>query len=173
MHFPRLTRQVLTKTNVIPNLHPKNSRIFRGKLIEGNATDLPRENVHLKEADFLELLSKFNHKIPGKSLITHSPFEDLSSNINLATISSNLKDTRDMNPLHSLIYVYAAKRDIYNLEISPWIRIGKLSAIVFEAFLQKGGRSANVIIGLKCMIKNPSKLKKDEEIRGISFNTNK
>ncbi|MBE33654.1 hypothetical protein CL647_06155 [bacterium] len=171
MHLSRLINPLLTR---IPKkqLQP-NERTFIGKMIRGNTNDLPRKNIHLEDENFFKLIKKFNHNIEGKSLITYSPFEDCSNNINSKTINIKLRDVNYISPLHTLIYVSDAKRDIHNLEISPWIRIDNSSAIVFEAFLQEEGRADKIEFGLNCIIESISNLKKDEEIRGISFNKNK
>ena len=69
--------------------------------------------------------------------------------------------------------MYLITKSIYNLGISPWIRINNSSAIAFETFLQKGGRSDAAIFEVNCMIEEPSVLKRDEEIMGFSFNKKK
>ncbi|MBA95585.1 MAG: hypothetical protein CMP21_07690 [Rickettsiales bacterium] len=171
MHLSRLITPLLTR---IPKkqLQP-NERTFIGKMIRGNTNDLPRKNIHLEDENFFRLIKKFNHNIEAKSLITYSPFEDFSRNTDLAPINIKLCDVKNITPRHILKYVSDNKGSIYNLGISPWIRINYSSAIVFEAFLQEEGRADKIKVGLKCRIESISNLKKNEEIRGISFNKNK
>ena len=177
MHLPRLIKPLLLRSIIPkqPQLTPPDKRTFIGKIING--TKFYRKDINLEDENFIKLLGIFNPKKEGTkevtTVITHSPFEDFSRNTDLALINSKLPDVKHISPLHILKYVSDNKRSIYNLGISPWIRINNSSAIAFETFLQKGGRADDVIFGINCMIEEPSVLKRDEEIMGFSFNKKK
>ena len=177
MHLSRLIKPLLLRS-IIPKqaqLTPPDKRTFIGKMING--TEFSTKDINLEDENFITLLGIFNPKKEGTkevtTVITHSPFEDFSRNTDLALINSKLPDVNHINPLHTLKYVSDYKRSIYNLGISPWIRITNSSAITFEAFLQQGGRDDNHIFEINCMIEEPSVLKRDEEIMGFSFNKKK